>query len=140
VNRAVAEEQRQGQIIGYTLGAKFLEDREVHRAIRVGEPTPDRFLCCINPGDRVFPKLRRVEQPEPPFGNFDVCPGPPDKSATDDLRVKGIYKHGDPPQRDAVAHKPAAQLGQYLLRQWRRAGAVDQPIGNRSDVRVEHWT
>jgi hypothetical protein len=52
--------------------------------------------------------------------------------------VQGAYEDGHPPQRNSVGDKPVAQLGQYLLRQRRRPSAVDQPLGNRSDLVIGH--
>jgi len=52
--------------------------------------------------------------------------------------MQGSHEYRDPPQRNAASDEPLAQLRQYLLRKWRRPGAVDQPIGNRSDLVIGH--
>ena len=138
VNRAVGEEQRQRHIIGHAFGTELLENREIHHAIRIGKPAAECSAGRVDVSDRVLPELWRIEEPEPPFRNFDVGAWPPYESAPDDLRTQRVYKHGYPPQRNAASDEPIAQLGQYILRQRRRSGAVDQPICNRSDVRFGH--
>ena len=97
VNGAVCEEQRQSQVIGHPLGTEFLQDREVHRATRVGEPAAQRSAGRVDAGDGVFPELRRIKQPEPAFRDFDLGARAPDKPPADNLRMQGVYKHGDPP-------------------------------------------
>jgi len=138
VNGIIGKEQRQSHIIGHAFGTELLENREIHRAIRIGEPPAECSAGRVDASDRVFPELRRIEEPEPPFRNFDVGARPPYEAAPDDLRMQDVYKHGDPPQRNAASDEPLAQLGQYVLRQRRRSRAVYQPISNRSYVRRRH--
>jgi len=69
--------------------------------------------------DGVLPEFRGVEQPEPTLRNFDLSAGPPYKSATNNLRVQGVYEYGDPPKRNAASGEPIAQLHQDFLRQRR---------------------
>src|SRR5271170_3321362 len=138
MNGAVGEEQRRRQIIGHPLGPELPEYREVHGATRVGEPAAECSAGRVNACDRGFPELRRVEQPEPSFRNFDVGAWPPYKSAANILRMNGFYKHGDPPQRNAASDEPLAQLGQHCLRLRRRPRPVNKPVDYRSDFRVGH--
>ena len=134
MNGAVGEKQRRCQIIGHSLRAEIRQYRKVHAAIRICKLAPDRAAGLVDTRDRTVEELRGFEDPEWGFRHLDFGAGPPDKTATHDLRMQSAHEHRDPPQRDTASDEPVGQLGQYLLRQRSRPGAVDQPVNNRSDL------
>jgi hypothetical protein len=106
--------------------------------VRDCQPTTNGVGREVYARDRACLEIRSFEQLERRFPNLDLGARPPDKPPSHDVGVQGANEDGHPPQRNSASDKPVAQLGQYLLRQRGRPSAVDQPLGNRSDLGIGH--
>jgi hypothetical protein len=135
MDRAVAEDERRGHVVGGALLAQLCQHRGIGGPGRRVEAVAHR-RCRLDHAQKdavaVFGLLQSFVRQ---VADADILALAPDEPTSGDLRVQGAHKDGGAPQRDPRRHKPLAEHRQHLLRCRGGAGAVDQPIGDRRDLR-----
>jgi len=109
------------------LRPQFVEKREVVRALRVGEPSADRFAGAVDSLHRAGQEHRLVQELERRLGHLDLTVRPPDEAAPHLKGMQRAHEHRNPPERQTGIDKTETKLLQHVLRPYRRTRAVSEP-------------
>ena len=135
---AVGEEQRGGDIIRHPLGAELGEDREIHRALGIGQMAPERLSRVKDPGDGALEIFRGEHELGRRQIGLDLRAGLPDEASPQQLGMQGADEDADPGQRQAARDQPLAELSQYRRGVHGRSRPVDQPARHGPRLGVIH--
>ena len=132
---AAEEMHRHREEVGDALLAQVLEDREVDRAGRIGEPPAHLDVLGKDDSNRAFQEFLGLQDVVGDFVDLDrVAVRLPDEAAAEHVGVQRADERRGAVQREAAGDQAVAELEQHVLRQPGGRRALDQPVDHRLNV------